>query len=117
MEVKLARKPSGSISVAESVERFRVTGRGLHNRHGLSMITGFVGHCCDQWVVHLHMAAQVSVIAAVRIGPAPTVLSIALGDLIRVDYTVCQLINRRYADPILVAVDHLKTLERKGVTL
>lgn len=117
LEIKLARL-TGRVCVAESVELFKITGKRLHNTNSRFRITGFTGHCCDEWVVHLHMSAQVAVIAAVPLESVhPTVLDIAIGDQIRVDYTICELINRRHADPILVAVDHLKRLERKGVTL
>lgn len=103
--VDLARLPHGSLSAAESVEVFYVSGPGVHNRNSAHMIVGFVGECCSETRVHLHLSAQATVIASTP-QAAPTRFNIVMGDVIVVNrrpYRVCAVMH---ADPILVPVSY-----------
>jgi hypothetical protein len=90
-------------TMAMSVERFNVTGPGVRNRHHLHVIRGYVGKCCDESRVHLHLSAE-SIVIAEKQGPAPIVRTVALGDVITVDYTDYRVCGVDLGDPILIPV-------------
>lgn len=117
-EFRLIRTHVQSIHVAESAELFDITGGRIHNPRAPHKIIGFVGHCCDrESLVHLHMSAQSTAIAAYG-DPSerPKRVTVSIGDVLRVDYSYYRLVNRvrQLADPVLIPVQSVKG-ERFGL--
>jgi|SRR5688572_19056240 len=102
-KIELIRTPPMRVNAAESAELFTVVGAGVYNRGHDHRILGYVGRCCDEARLHLHLSAQAMVISAQQAPRVPR-LPVAIGDVIHVDYTDYRVCARAYADPILIPV-------------
>lgn len=105
-KVKLVRTHPSRIHAAESAEVFEVTGRGVRNREYDHRIRAFIGRCCDESRLHLHLSAEAKVISQHVMTPERPVtrLSVAMGGVIHVDYTDYRVCARVAGDPILIPV-------------
>lgn len=106
---------TGRIASAESEEVFDVSPDGVtgpvYNRNFRHKIVRFPdsSRCCEKGAGHpghLHMSAVPSVISA---HPGVPVIRIEcrIGQILTIDGVKYELINQRYADPLLVPVDHM----------
>lgn len=106
IEVSLVRTAPPALYVAASREVFQVRGSSIHNRHSDHLIWAFMGQCCEETRVHMHLSAQDTVIALHPVERPTVRYTVELGDVILVDQYPYRVCARMHADPVLIPVTY-----------
>lgn len=107
LDITLIRETGGyGSTIARSAEVFKINGPGVHNRHGFHRINAYMGECCEETRVHLHLSSEVTVIALHPVERPTARHTIAMGDVFTVNGRPYRVCARQLADPVLVPVSY-----------